>query len=200
LAGQRRSAEYTRKGLTVSYVPVVDHEGRPLMPTIPSRARRWVQCGRATPFWSKGLWCIRLNEAPSGRETQPVAVGIDPGSKKEALNVASAAHAFLHVQADAVTWVHEAVATRRRLRRSRRSRHAPHRQPRANRRRKPAHLPPSTQARWQWKLRLVRWLARLFPLSHIVVENVAAVTKQGQRRWNRAFSPLEVGKQWFYGQ
>jgi hypothetical protein len=33
-----------------------------------------------------------------------------------------------------------------------------------------------------------------------VVEDVAAVTRKGKRRWNRSFSPLEVGKHWFYAE
>lgn len=182
------------------FIPVVARDGVPLMPTIPSRARRWVKRGRATPFWSKGVWCIRLNDEPSGRETQPIAVGIDPGSKKEALTVASAPHAYLHIQADAVTWVQGAMTTRRQMRRARRYRHAPYRRPRANRRRNHAWLPPSTKARWQWKLRLVRWLMHLYPVTSIAVEDVRADTRKGKRRWNKSFSPLEGGKWWFYEQ
>ena len=181
-------------------VPVVDKQGAPLMPTHPNRAARWVQSGRATPFWSRGVWCIRLNDEPSGRHTQSVAIGIDPGSKREGITVASEAHCYLNIQAAALTWVKDHVETRRQMRRGRRYRKCPYRQPRANRRRTHSFVPPSTKARWQWKLRLVRWLMRLFPISHISVEDVQAVTKKGARRWNVMFSPLEVGKQWFYEQ
>jgi hypothetical protein len=38
----------------------------------------------------------------------------------------------------------------------------------------------------------------VFPVHVIVVEDIAAVTRKGKRRWNVAFSPLEVGKHWFY--
>ena len=65
------------------FVPVVDSQQRPLMPTTPSRARRWVKSGKATHFWKGGLYCVRLNVEPSAPETQPIAVGIDPGSKRE---------------------------------------------------------------------------------------------------------------------
>lgn len=61
-------------------------------------------------------------------------------------------------------------------------------------------IPPSTKARWQWKLRIINRLRCLFPLTDVAVENVAAVTKAGKRRWNVSFSPLEVGKQWFYSE
>lgn len=189
---------HTPKGaLLVMFVPVVDQENQPLMPTTPARARRWVKAGKVTPFWKKGVWCVRLNQEPSARATQPIAVGIDPGSKKEALVVKSAAHTYLNVQADAVTWVKDAVLTRAQMRRVRRFRKTPCRQPRANRLRSTRKLPPSTKARWQWKLRLCQWLTRLFPISDFMVEDIKAATK-GKRRWDQRFSPLEIGKQWFY--
>lgn len=177
------------------FVPVVDANGKPLMPTTPSRARRWIKSGRAAPFWKKGVFCVRLNVEPSGRTLQPVAVGIDPGSKKEGWTVKSEAHTYLNIQADAVTWVKEHVEQRRNMRRARRFRNTPCRTPSANRAR--GGMPPSTKARWQWKLRLARWLAKLFPVSCFVVEDVAAHTRGG-RRWNASFSPLQIGKQWFY--
>jgi hypothetical protein len=179
------------------FVPVVDQNHKPLMPTTPARARRWIERGEATPFWDRGLFCVRLNREPSGQETQPIAVGIDPGSKKEGLTVKSRAHTYLNVQADATTHVKEAVADCRDARRSRRYRKTPCRQPRFNRTR--GRIPPSTLARWQWKLRLLNWLRRLFPITHVVVEDVKAQT-QSRRRWDAIFSPLEVGKQWFYGE
>jgi hypothetical protein len=179
------------------FVPVVDQNQHPLMPTTPARARRWIRSGKATPFWKGGVWCVRLNQEPSARQTQPIVVGIDPGSKKEALVVKAAAHTFLNIQADAVTWVKGAVETRAQMRRARRFRNTPYRQPRMNRAR--GGLPPSTKARWQWKLRLCRWLCRLFPITAFMVEDIQAPTK-GQPRWDRHFSPLEVGKQWFYAE
>ena len=184
----------------MQYVPVVDKEGVPLMPTTPSRARRWVKGRRATPFWQKGVWCVRLNEEPSGKDTQPVAVGIDPGSKREALVVATEGKTLLNVHAQTVTWVGDAVTTRREMRRARRFRKTPCRQCRSNRRRREAFLPPSTKARWQWKLRLLAWLSKMYPLTHVMVEDVQAPTKKGAKRWNGLFSPLEVGKRFFYAE
>ena len=177
------------------FVTVVDRNQQPVMPTTPARARRWIRRGKATPFWKGGVWCVRLNQEPSARATQPIAVGIDPGSKKEALVVKATAHTYLNIQADAVTWGKDAVATRSQMRRARRFRKTPCRQPRFNRAR--GGLPPSTKARWQWKLRLCRWLARLFAVSAFIVEDLKATTK-GKPRWDCSFSSLEVGKQWFY--
>jgi len=182
------------------FVPVVDQEQKPLMPTTPSRARKWIRSRKATPFWKRGIFCVRLNVEPSSRRIQEVAVGVDPGSKKEGFSVKSELHTYLNVQADAVTWVKDAVETRRQMRRTRRGRNCPHRQPRANRLVNSTRLPPSTKARWQWKLRILNWLRKIYPISCVVVEDIKAITKQGKRRWNKSFSPLEIGKQWLYSE
>ena len=150
---------------------------------------------KATPFFKRGIFCIRLNVEPSSRVLQPVVVGIDPGSKKEGFTVKSEAHTLLNIQADAVQHVKDAVKVRRNMRRARRSRKTPCRANRQNRAR--GCLPPSTKARWQWKLRIVEQLAKVFPITDIVVEDIKAKTT-GKRRWDRSFSPLEVGKMWFY--
>lgn len=180
------------------FVPVVDQHQRPLMPTTPARAHRWIKSGKATPFWKGGIFCVRLNSEPSARETQPIAVGIDPGSKREGYSLISAAHAYLNIQAQARDGVKDAEKASTRMRRTRRQRKTPCRQPRQNRHRRRKKLPPSTKARWQWKMRVARFLCQIFPVSLFVVEDIAATTKQGKRRWNQNFSPLEVGKQWFY--
>jgi hypothetical protein len=184
--------------MTHMFVPVVDQERRPLMPTTPARARRWIKTAKATAFWKGGIFCVRLNIEPKAREHQRIAVGIDPGSKKEALVVASAAHTYLNIQADARTGVKKAEKQSTQMRLTRRGRNTPHRKQRQNRKHSKNKVPPSTKARWQWKLRLVSWLCQLFPVSIFAVEDVKATTHQGKRRWNRYFSPLQVGKLWFY--
>jgi hypothetical protein len=87
------------------------------------------------------------------------------------------------------------------MRRGRRFRKTPCRKNKQNRScLRGKRLAPSTKARWQTKLRLVNIWRKLFPISHYVVEDIAAKTKPGQRRWNKSFSPLEVGKNWFYDE
>jgi len=166
------------------------------MPCHPARARELIHKGQAVRRFNRGLFYLRLLDREGG-ETQEIAVGIDPGSKKEGLTVKSEAHTFLNIQADAVTWVDKHVEQRRMMRHSRRGRKTPHRANRKNRAR--GGIPPSTKARWQWKLRLVRWLGKVYPISRFVVEDIKAQTR-GQRRWDHSFSPLEVGKHWFYAE
>lgn len=180
------------------YVPVVDKEQNPLMPTTPSRARKWIKSGKATPFWKRGIFCVRLNQEPLDTKKQDIAVGVDTGSKKEAFTVKSELHTYINIQADAVTWVKDVVEKRRNMRRARRFRKTPCRQCRANRNINTVRLPPSTKARWQWKLRILNWLKKIYPITDIIVEDIKAWTKKGAKKWNKSFSPLEVGKHWFY--
>ena len=197
---QRRECKHRyRTGLPQNpVVPVLAQDGEPLMPTCASRARRWIEQNKATPFWLNGVWCIRLKFEPSGRKHQEVVVGIDPGSKREAFTVASKAHIYLNVLADSVDWVKEAVETRSMLRRARRDRNTPCRANRRNRAR--CAFPPSTKARWQLKLRVVDHLRCMYPITGYAVEDIASTTRGKSARWNKSFSPLETGKRWLYAE
>ena len=115
------------------FVPVKTKDSEVLMPMHAARARKLVQRGEATPYWDNGIYCICLNKEPSKRDTQEIAVGVDPGSKKEGFTVKSTSHTYLNVQADAHSKVGKKVEKRRDLRRTRRSRSCPNRKNRTNR-------------------------------------------------------------------
>ena len=182
------------------FVPVKTKDGQQLMPMRAARARKLIKRGEATPYWDNGIYCVRLNKEPSDRETQEIAVGVDPGSKKEGFTVKSESHTYLNVQADAHSKVGKKVEKRRELRRSRRSRKCPNRKNRTNRLANSVRIPAGTRARWDWKLRILHWLSKLYPVTHVCVEDIKAPTIEGAKKWNTSFSPLEVGKQWFYTQ
>src|SRR5258708_19516805 len=93
-------------------VPVVDQERTSLMSTTPARARRWIRSGKATHFWKGGMFCVRLNIEPSAREQQPIAEGIDPGSKPDGIVVASPSHTYLNIQPGATPRVKQAEKER----------------------------------------------------------------------------------------
>jgi hypothetical protein len=38
----------------------------------------------------------------------------------------------------------------------------------------------------------------MYPITTFVVEDISAETRKGCKKWNKSFSPLEVGKKWFY--
>ena len=191
------------------YVPVKSKKGQQLMPTTPPVARHLIKDGKATPYWSNGIFCIRLNYQTTDYK-QDIVVGIDPGSKKEGLTVKSASHTYLNVQADAHDFVGNKrnkkgemtklgkIGKRARNRRTRRSRKCPNRKQRTNRLANKHRIPAGTRARWDWKLRILDWLSKLYPVTYVCVEDIKARTLKNAKKWNQSFSPLEVGKQWFY--
>ena len=181
----------------IQWIPVIAKTGKPLMPTRPKRARELLKSGKAVGKWKVGIFYIQLTQREDG-VTQPIAIGIDPGSKREGFTVKSKEHTYLNILSDAVTDVKERMKTRREMRRGRRFRKTPCRQNRKNR--IMGGIPPSTKARWNAKLRVVNILVKIFPISNIVVEDITAKAKKNCKKWNRSFSPLEVGKKWFYGE
>ena len=107
-------------------IPVISRDGIPLMPARKKRVDLWIKTRKATPFISDlGVFCARLNVEPSDRILQPVAIGIDPGSKKEGVSVLSELTDLIHIQLDAKTKVKEKLEGRKRLRRARRGRNTP---------------------------------------------------------------------------
>jgi hypothetical protein len=189
----------TNKVMGPVMVPVLSYSGKPLMPTHPARARELEKSGRAVRRWFRGIFCIKLLDRAKGN-VQQIAVGVDPGSKREAMTVKSKQHTYLNILSDAVTHVSGRVEERRNARRARRFRKMPCRQNRSNRNINSRRLPPSTKSRWQIKLNILNFLRKLYPVSDIIVEDIKAVTKKGGKRWNTSFSPLEVGKKWFYSE
>lgn len=209
--GQQRrdvESEFTNSRLTAKkirtseqvFVPVVDKNNNPLMPTTPSRARKWIKTKKATGFWKRGIYCVRLNQEPSDRKKQQIVVGIDPGSKKEGYTLKTKAHTLLNAQADTITWVKQNVETRSSLRRGRRGRNTPCRQPRYRRKRNKSLISPSIKSNWQWKLRVCNFLKKIFPITDFIVEDNKSKSLKGKRKWNTSFEPIKMGKNWFYNE
>ena len=158
------------------FVPVKTRDGQQLMPMHAARARKLIKRGEATPYSDNGIYCIRLNKEPSDRDTQEIAVGVDPGSKKEGFTVKSETYTYLNIQADAHSKVGKKVEKRRELRRGRRSRKCPNRQNKTNRLANKERIPAGTRARWDWKLRILQWLSKLYPITYVCVEDIKART------------------------
>lgn len=180
-------------------IPVLDSRKRPLMPTSPARARLLLKKGKAKPYWNKlGIFCIILQKEVEP-DNQQIAVGIDPGSKWEGWSVVGTQDTILNGMSEAPTHIKDAMEVRRNMRRARRHRKLWRREARFdNRLRNKNTLPPSTLARWNAKLRILKHLVKVLPITDVVVEDVRAATKRGCKRWNTCFSPIEQGKQWLY--
>jgi hypothetical protein len=182
-------------------VPVVDLDGTPLMPTKASRARRMVLQGKATGNRNKlGIYYIQLVNKPSGRKTQPISAGVDPGKYYSGIGLQSSkftlftAHLFLPFEA-----VKKHMEQRRMMRRSRRGRRInrkvefslrAHRQKRFSNRRS-NKLAPSIKANRLIEIRVISLLSKIYPISSIVYEYVKAKTLKGC-----SFSPVQVGQKW----
>lgn len=184
-------------------VPVLSPEGVPLMPTKPSRARRWLRDGKAVIYPNDlKIFAIQLTQPPSGTETQPIAIGVDPGKLYSGMAIQSQSatlwtgHLVLNFKR-----VKERMETRAMMRRTRRSRRInrkvafpkrAHRQKRFNNR-KGHKLPPSVRSNRQLEIRVATELASLYPVTDIVYEVVKA-------NGNKAFSPVMVGQYWAISQ
>jgi hypothetical protein len=180
-------------------VPVVDVRGIPLMPCTPPKARALLTAGKARPKHNKlGLFYIQLTYAQDP-SNQPLVVGIDPGSKFEGFSVVGAKDTVCNLMVEAPDHVKGAVETRRTMRRARRIRlwRRPCRS--QNRLKGSKRIPPSTRSRWEAKARIVRHLLTILPLTDASLEDVQAETRPGKgRKWNLAFSPVQVGKEHLY--
>lgn len=172
-------------------VPVLAPDGEPLTPCRPARARQMVDEGEAIPFKKEGVFCIRLQREPSGRETPYTVCGIDPGSKAEAFTVKSTESTYINIQTEARTGISKKLKERKKHRVRRRGK-GPNREVcRHDNRNMNAFLPPSTKARWEWKIKISKWLKGLFPISTFVVEDLTEPK-------NMTFNPMKRGKNYFY--
>ncbi len=182
-------------------VPVIDKNGKPLMPTKPSRARKMVRDGKAGGKRNQlGIYYIQLLDEPSGRETQPISCGCDPGKYYSGIGLQSAkftlftAHLFLPFEA-----VKQRMEQRRMMHRVRRGRRINrsiafhlrvHRQKRFSNRRQKG-IAPSIKSNRLLEMRIISELAKIYPISSIVYEYVKAKTFPGC-----SFSPVQVGQKW----
>jgi len=178
-------------------VPVISQNGRPLMPTKPSRARRWLKEGKAKIYPSDlKVFAIQLIGEPSGYETQDVVIGIDPGKLFSGVGVQSSQATLLKLHLILpFPNITKKMTARRILRRARRGRRINRKLPynqrchRAKRfdNRVAKKLPPSIRANRQLELRVTQEIRQLFPISNIVYEYIKA-------RGNKGFSPAMVGQ------
>ncbi len=195
-------------------ISVVDINHQPLMPTTPARARKWIESGKAVKRWSDcGQFYVQLVVDPSGRDTQDIVIGIDPGKKYSGIGVLSAKFT-LYTAHLILPWkvVRDRMDARRLMRRGRRGRKInrkvefskrAHRQKRfANRRQ--TKLAPSIRANRQIELRVVSELCKLYPVREIRYEYVRAdvdlTSGRKKARSGSGFSAVMVGQRWMLEQ
>jgi RRXRR protein len=195
-------------------IPVQNPNGSPAMPTSPSRARKWLESGKAIGKWSDcGQFYLQLTTEPSGYATQEIVIGIDPGKLYSGIGVQSAkftlytAHLILPFQT-----VRDRMDNRRLMRRGRRGRQIDRKTPFAKRahrqkrfsNRRTSKLAPSIRANRQLELRIVDELCQLYPVTEIRYEYVRAdvdlTSGRKRARSGKGFSAVMVGQRWMLQQ
>lgn len=188
-------SDQSRSGSTQGLVPVVDANNHPLFPCKPTIAKKLIECKRATPFYKKGFFSIRLNKVISNPNNKRIALAIDPGSKRTGITVATEQEVILNIQCDTPSWIKDKVQQRKFYRHSRRYRNRPYRK--CRRHRKNNAIPPSNKAYWSVFLRILNQLSKIIPISDCIFEDVKAKSKKNAKRWNRNFSPAMICKYLF---
>ena len=123
LSGAAESNHSAGRIISNPRVPVFAPDGEPLMPTKASRARRWIREGKAKPVRTRlGIFAVQLTCEPSGRDKQPIVLGIDPGSKYTGMAVASAKAILYSYNLELPDNIKERMAKRSERRRNRRYR------------------------------------------------------------------------------
>lgn len=175
-------------------VSVLNPDGTPAMPAKASRIRRWLKSGKANIVRNDlNIFCVQLVSEPSGRQSQEITIGIDPGKAYSGFGVQSAratlfmAHLILPFQT-----VKDRMEQRCMMRRNRRYRKCRRRPARFNNRRF-KKVPPSIKANRQLELRVVKELLAIYPITSTVYEVAKA-------SGSKSFSPVMVGQYWMLAQ
>lgn len=194
----------------MSRVPVISKDGKPLMPTKPSRARRWIKDGKAIgKFNDLDIFYVQLTVDSSDNKTQPIAIGIDPGKLFSGIGVQSTRFTLWKAHLELpFKRVKERMENRRLMRRARRGRRInrklpfelrAHRQKRFSNRRQ-GKLAPSIRANRQLELRVVSELAKIYPITDIYFEYVKAdvdlTSGRKRAKSGKGFSAVMVGQKW----
>lgn len=174
---------------------VLAHDGKPLTPTTPSRARKLLKTGAAKPTWSKfGTFGVRL-ATPSRQVTPLTTLGVDHGTKFEGYAVVAGNENVLSVKLDLPEKkkIVKKLHLRHILRRGRRFRTCRRRPTRfQNRRRRADWLAPSQAVIVASRLRLLAALFALYPIRVVAIEDVRF--NHSKHRWGANFSTVEIGK------
>ena len=153
-------------------VYVLDIDGQPLMPTsrrgkvrrlLNSHLAKVVKC---CPFTIQLLY-------QSTKETQPISLGVDAGSKHIGLAATTKQKVFYQEELIPRNDVVKLLSARRACRRSRRNRKTRYRKPRFNNRVHSKHkgwLAPSVEVKIQEHITAIKRICQILPVSEIHVE------------------------------
>jgi RRXRR protein len=173
---------------------VLSHEGKPLTPTTPARARKLLKAGVAKPVWSK-FNTFGIQMLVETREEAPqTALGVDTGTKYEGYSVVCGEENNLSVKLDLPDKkkIVRKLSERRRQRRARRHRNCRRRPARFDNRKREGFLAPSQAVIVGSRLKVIRELFRLYPIRFVAFED--ARFNHAKKRYGSNFSTVEIGK------
>lgn len=201
----RKAIQLSKHPVGKIRVPVLSPDGIPLMPTLSSRARMWIEKGKAIGKRTKtGIFYVQLIKEPSGREKQDIALLNDPGSRFTGVAVVSKKAVLYGCNLELIVDEKEnrfasikyRMDKRRELRRGRRHRNCRRRPARFDNRTKTGKMAPSIRSRKQLELKVNKELCKIYPISIFGQEDVAF--NHYTKRWGKNFSQVEIGKKWSY--
>lgn len=174
---------------------VLGLDEKPLTPTTPARARKLLKGGVAKPVWSKfGTFGIQML-VDTRKETPETILGVDNGTKFEGYAVVCGQENNVSVKLDLPDKkkIVRKLEERRRLRRARRHRKCRRRPVRFDNRKHESFLAPSQAVLVGARLKVLRALFRMYPISAVGFEDVRF--NHAKHRWGSNFSTVEIGKQ-----
>lgn len=151
-------------------VYVISKEGKPLMPTKRhSKVRRLLKQGLAKVIRREPFTIQLLYDTTT--YTQPVTVGVDIGSKVVGVSAITEKQELFSAEVELRQDIRKLLLERREYRRFRRYRKRRYRKSRfLNRCRPEGWLAPSVQWRVDAHIRLVNFVAKILPITKVVVE------------------------------
>jgi len=151
-------------------VYVISKDGKPLMPTKRhGKVRRLLKQGLAKVVNREPFTIQLLYETTN--YTQPVTVGIDTGSKVVGVSAVTDKEEIFSAEVQLRQDIKKLLLERRQHRRFRRYRKTRYRKPRfLNRRKEDGWLPPSLQWKVDAHVRIINKLAKMIPITKVVVE------------------------------
>lgn len=186
--------------VAIDRIPATSKSGKPLMPCKPAKARKLIESGKAVKKWSKlGVFCIQLTFDPTSElnKNQKVVLGIDPGSKFDGYAITTKT-VNLTGMSELPSGIAKKLETRRVMRKARRYRNTRQRQKRFDNRSRERFIAPSQKAKVEFRLKIIRELCKLYPVTDFAVEDVRF--NHYEKRWGKHFSTVEIGKNQLYSE
>lgn len=201
---------------SITRVPVVSFDGKPLMPCTPGRAGKLIKSGKALPKRNKlGIFYIQLLYKTSEENTQDIVIGIDPGSNFTGIAIASKQTVNYGALLILPIYLKSKLILKGELRRERkRRRRLGHYKSnmcfgkqkvrnahkylkvnyKGNRRSGSSKIRPSIKQRKEFEFSVIEKLSKIFPINLIAYEHTKL--NHNKTRGKNSFSVIEIGVNW----